>query len=256
MLQRTAAQLAFGRFGRICSRLLQPTVRFRRWSLSWDVRRAIVVLHKFLTITLACILAASATASETTLTQISDAPDPQHARPVSVNLPATYASALQLWRTPENINAWIAARFEYDTERALILSETARAAGTRVEVHPPENFFATPRGVCVDLVHFGVSTLRRVQPHAKASYLMIEFEPVQVAGQTLRRHWLASYERDGAFYFFADSKRPGLIAGPYATVEQFIAEYAEYRRKPIVTHRILDSYERRMRTQAPKVTRE
>jgi hypothetical protein len=44
---------------------------------------------------------------------------------------------------------------------------------------------------------------------------MIEFDPVSLAGNTLRRHWIASYERNGMRYFFADSKRPGHIAGPY-----------------------------------------
>lgn len=79
---------------------------------------------------------------------------------------------------------------------------------------------------------------------------MIEFDPVSVRGNTLRRHWLVSFERGGQHYFFADSKRPGHIAGPYASVQAFVDEYAHYRGRRIVAFSERESYERRLRTRA------
>ncbi len=185
----------------------------------------------------------------------SDAPESWPAAAAGARLPASYAEALATWRSVDEVNAWIGARFEYDLHRAARLSETQRAQQGRVEIHRPEAFFAEPSGVCVDLARFAVETLRAVAPEAKPRYLMIEFDPVVIQGNTLRRHWVAQVERDGALYFFADSKRPGHVAGPYASAEAYVAEYARYRGRPIVAHRSLESYERRMKVRAEKTLR-
>jgi len=183
----------------------------------------------------------------------SDAPDPRTARPAAVVAPDSYAAAVAQWRSAEALNDWIGARFVYDRTRALQLSETARASGSPpLAIVEPAAFFATPHGVCVDLARFAVDTLRRIDADAQPAYLMIEFEPVQWQGQVLRRHWMASFRRDGAWWFFADSKRPGYLAGPYATVEQFVAEYASYRGRVVLGHRLLTDYARRTRAKAPR----
>lgn len=202
----------------------------------------------------ACAFAACANA-QTTADPASDAPESRPVAAVGVNLPASYAEALGAWRNVDDVNAWIGARFEYDFHRAARLSENQRAQKGRVEIHRPEAFFAEPSGICVDLARFAVETLRAVAPEAKARYLMIEFDPVVIKGNTLRRHWVTQVERDGALYFFADSKRPGHVAGPYASAEAYIEEYARYRDRPIVAHRALDSYERRMKARAEKTVR-
>jgi len=202
------------------------------------------------------LIAGAAPAPTPTLDQLSDAPDPQHVRAAGAAVPGDPAGLDRPWQRAEDINAWIGARFEYDRERALALSESARAVpAPRVAILEPEAFFAAPRGVCVDLARFAVSTLRRIDPDAQVAYLMIEFEPVQVQGQLLRRHWMASFRRDGAWWFFADSKRPGHLAGPYDTVERFIAEYARYRERPILGYRLLPGYERQLRTKAARMPR-
>ena len=85
---------------------------------------------------------------------------------------------------------------------------------------------------------------------------MIEFDPVSIAGNTLRRHWVVSFERGGERYFFADSKRPGHIAGPYASTQDFIAEYARYRGRRIVSFREVETYERKLRTLATRQKRQ
>jgi hypothetical protein len=178
---------------------------------------------------------------------ISDAPEVQRLKTVSFKDATSYQQALQVWRTPEDVNAWIGAKFEYDVSRAMLLSETQRNRSGHLPIHQPHEFFAAPSGVCIDVSRFAVETLRHIDPNARASYLMIEFAPVTIGGNTLRMHWLASFMRDGTYYFFADSKRPGHIAGPYASAKEFIGEYAKYRGRQIVAFRELDSYQRKQR---------
>jgi hypothetical protein len=168
----------------------------------------------------------------------------------------SYQQALQMWKTPEDINGWINANFSYDTARAIELSETQRTKNGRIAIHPPSAFFENKTGVCVDLARFGLETLRSIDPHSDPKYLMIEFEPMQVQGNTLRLHWLVSFRREGKIYLFADSKRPGHMAGPYNDMQAFIAEYEQYRGRKIVTFRELDSYEKQRRIQAQKQQRQ
>jgi hypothetical protein len=178
----------------------------------------------------------------------SDAPEARFMDQARFKQAASYAETLKLWRGAEDVNAWIGAKFEYDRARALQLSETQRQLNGRLPIHSPEAFFAAPSGVCVDLARFGVETLRSIDPAAKPAYVMIEFDPVKIAGNTLRRHWVASFERDGKHYFFADSKRPGHLAGPYASTQDYIDDYARYRGRPIVAFREVETYERRAKT--------
>ena len=182
----------------------------------------------------------------------SDAPEARTSDGVRFTQAPTYRETLKLWRSVDEINAWISARFEYDVPRAVQLSETQRQQSVRIPVFTPEEFFAVPRGVCVDLSRFAVETLRAVDPGTKPVYVMIEFDPVSIAGNTLRRHWVASFERNGKRYFFADSKRPGHIAGPYGSTLEFIGEYAAYRGRRIVSFREVASYERKARAMAAK----
>lgn len=186
----------------------------------------------------------------------SDAPEQRVKVAGAVPMPASYVEALRTWRRPEDINAWLAERFEYDLPRALQLSESQRARSGTLPIHEPEAFFASPRGVCVDVARFAVESLRAIDPQRKAGYLMIEFDPATLHGQTLRRHWVASFERDGALYVFADSKRPGHLAGPYAGTAAFAADYALYRGREIVAVRRLPSYERQRRQLATRQPRE
>jgi hypothetical protein len=168
---------------------------------------------------------------------------------------ASYRQALQVWHTPEDINGWIGAKFTYDMARAMALSETERNQSSSITIYEPAEFFAAPSGVCVDLARFAVETLRQIDPNVQANYLMIEFAPVELNGNTLRRHWVATFQRDGNFYFFADSKRPGYIAGPYSSIPKFIAEYGQFRGRQIVTYRELGSYQRTQRTLQKKLER-
>jgi hypothetical protein len=129
------------------------------------------------------------------------------------------------------------------------LSETQRTRTDGISILSPSAFFERRTGVCVDLARFGVETLMRIDPGSDPKYLMIEFDPIQIQGNTLRLHWLVRFTRDGRMYFFADSKRPGHMAGPYDDVRSFIEEYARYRGRQIVGFRELDSYQKQERPQ-------
>ena len=205
---------------------------------------------------LALVFAAGCSTVPMAADPASDAPERRYVTGPAIAHVSSYDEALRTWRTAEDVNAWIGASFEYDPARALLLSETQRAAGVRVAIHAPRLLFEAPRGVCVDLARFGVETLRAIDPSLKPAYVMIEFAPISVAGHVLRRHWLASFERDGRLFFFADSKRPGHLAGPYDATQAFVEGYARYRGREIVAFRVTDSYERRPRTLRARTMRE
>ena len=164
---------------------------------------------------------------------------------VPSNSAVSYEKALQVWNLPEDINDWIAANFSYDAARAAHLSETRRTKSGRVSIYSPSEFFETKSGVCVDLARFSVETLKQIDPHSDPKYLMIEFEPMQIRGNTFRLHWLVSFRVDGKAYFFSDSKRPGHIAGPYNDIRAFVEDYMKYRGRKIVAFRELDSYKKK-----------
>ena len=168
--------------------------------------------------------------------------------------PTSYAQALQDWRTPEQISAWAGQRLPLRPGAGEQLSETNRRVATPPAIAEPADFFGAPVGVCLDLSRFAIETLRHIDPGLQARYLMIEFEPVTLNGHTLRLHWIASFRRDGQLYFFADSERPGHVAGPYATAQAFVADYAGYRGRPVVRFAELDSLRRQPRALAAKAT--
>jgi hypothetical protein len=200
-------------------------------------------MHELLPILAALALAACAV-PPAAVDPGSDAPEVAPVRHAVADLPATYEEAIARWRLPSEVNAWIGARFEYDFDRAMKLAENQRTLDARIQIHEPASFFAHPTGVCVDLARFAVETLRAVAPAVNASYLMIEFDPAVISGNTLRRHWVVQFEADGMLYFFADSKRPGHVAGPYRTAQAFLDQYSQYRQRRIVSYRTLESYER------------
>lgn len=160
----------------------------------------------------------------------------------------SYDAALGLWRSARDINAWIGANFTYDRARAIALSETRRE--TRAQppaIHDPASFHEGKSGICVDLSRFAVETLRRIDPDRAPFYLMIEFAPLRIGTDVLRLHWLAGYREADGLYLFADSWRPGWIAGPYASIDDFIAAYARERERTIVAWRDLPDYRRQRR---------
>ena len=211
---------------------------------------------RVLAVVVPALLLVSCASTPTVAEPDTDAPEGRPARSHTTPAPSSYGAAVARWRTPEDVNAWIGDRFEYDLPRALQLSETQRMNSTSLPIHPPAQFYEEARGVCVDLARFAVETLRQIAPELQPSYVMIEFDPVNLGGNVLRRHWVASFKRAGLVYYFADSKRPGHIAGPYAQASDYIAEYAQYRRRQILGFKELPSYQRQLKRRASKQTRE
>jgi hypothetical protein len=211
---------------------------------------------QFLTSVVLALALGACASTQTVNEPDSDAPEARTVRSHGAFDPTTYDQAIAQWQTPEDVNEWIGARFEYDSPRALLLSETQRVNKARLPIHAPEQFFKDPRGICVDLARFAVESLRNIAPDLKPTYVMIEFDPISIGGNVLRRHWVTSFKRAGMQYFFADSKRPGHIAGPYATTSEYIAEYSQYRRRQIVAFKDLPSYRRQMKVRAKKNTGE
>jgi hypothetical protein len=183
----------------------------------------------------------------------SDAPEYARDPKTVFKAAESYEHALLVWKTPEDITAWIAANFSYDMARAARFSETQIEKQGPIAIYTPSEFFATKSGVCIDLSRFAVETLRAIDPQTDPQYIMIEFNPIQISVNIFRRHWLGSFKRDGKTYFFADSKRPGFIDGPYNDTPEFIREYERYRARNIVTFREMGSFQKRQRTPALKL---
>lgn len=202
---------------------------------------------------LACLPACSSVAQYAD--PASDAPE-EPRRVATFEDAASYSQALQRWRTPEDVSGWIGAKFHYDASRAMLLSETQRRKSGRLPVPQAQEFFLAPSGICVDLSRFTVETLRAIDPGLDAKYLMIEFAPITVGGNVLRMHWLASFTRDGKRYFLGDSKRPGHIAGPYDSTQEFVAAYSNYRNRPVLSFQERESYQRTERKMALKERRD
>ena len=179
----------------------------------------------------------------------SDAPDETAREPKRFIDAPSYAAAMRLWKTPEDLAAWADGNFSYDMARAKCFAAPVDGTSLTRHIFTPEQFFTEPSGICVDLARFGVESLRELIPDAGVQYLRIEFEPVVINSVTLRVHWLALFQRDGKYYFFADSKRPGHLAGPYESIPAFIADYETYRQRAIVSFQNLDTFQRQQKKQ-------
>ena len=59
--------------------------------------------------------------------------------------------------------------------------------------------------------------------------------------------------KEGKYYFFADSKRPGYISGPFNCTEEFIKQYEKYRGREIVSFKELDDFKKKRRLKKKKV---
>lgn len=185
-----------------------------------------------------------------------DFTDETELRSVSSTVPETlesYENALQTWKTPEDINAWIASNFSYDMNRSMRLSETQVTQQGQPTIYAPSKLFYIKSGTCVDLAHFAVETMKIVCPQYDSKYLMIEFDPITINGNMLRRHWLVSFKRNGQKYFFADSNRPGLIVGPFNASEEFMREYERYRERRVVAFREMESCRKDQRIRTLKL---
>ena len=189
--------------------------------------------------------------SSGTARKLSDAPEDLEKIHRALDYPS-YAVALEKWKSINDVADWMRQYFSYDLSRALELSETNRRDIKKVAVYSPAELYLKKKGVCIDLARFGVETVRKIFPESHPKYVMIEFTPIIIKGKTIRKHWIASYQKEGKYYYFADSKRPGYIAGPYHDTEEFINQYERYRGREIVSFKELDDFKKKRRFKKKK----
>jgi Transglutaminase-like domain len=185
-------------------------------------------------------------------TYLPDEPEPGRDESIGNVAIDSYTQALDIWKTAEDINQWVAGSFTYDRPRAITLSSNRKSGNKEISIYTPSEFFTARTGVCVDLARFGVETLKKIAPDSDPKYLMIEFQPVQINGNIFRLHWLVSFKKDGKNYFFCDSKRPGFMAGPYESTQVFINGYEKFRGRHIVAYRELESYKKKKKLKSKK----
>lgn len=154
-----------------------------------------------------------------------------------------YIEAISKWKSVEHINQWIGQNFHYDMSRAIKLG-SKRNEGPKTTIFSPEEFFKVKSGICVDLSRFAFETLKKISPEVEAYYLMIDFEPIEIQGSIIRKHWVLAYKLQDQFYITADSKVPGTISGPYATIEEFITGYEKFRERKIESFKLLNDYKK------------
>jgi hypothetical protein len=136
-------------------------------------------------------------------------------------------------------------------ERAKQLAENS-STREKTGIFSPAELYRSHKGVCIDLGRFAVETINIIDTTKHTQYLMIEFEPLVIDGMTIKKHWLAIYQDTSGYYIFADSKRPGYIAGPYKDVDNFITEYQTFRDRKIISYKVLLSYQKNKKTKAVK----
>jgi len=156
----------------------------------------------------------------------------------------SYEKVLQQWKTVSDVTNWIEENFRYDIERAKQLAENS-SIREKTNIYSPVELYQAKKGVCIDLSRFAVETINLIDTSKHIQYLMVEFEPIVIDGRIIKKHWMAVYQDSSGYYFIADSKRPGHIAGSYENVDNFIAEYQTFRDRKIVSWKVLTSYEKK-----------
>jgi hypothetical protein len=174
----------------------------------------------------------------------SDAPDTYMVTGTNARPRIPLENMITQWRGIPDINKWIKENFQYDFERAKRLAENSPTRDS-THIYIPSELYTNKKGVCIDLSRFAVEVTKSIDSSKNVKYLMIEFEPVVINNMTLRKHWMAVYEEAGSFYFFADSKRPGYISGPYSSSDAFIKDYELYRDRKIISYKILSDFRKK-----------
>ncbi len=179
--------------------------------------------------------------SKTEIQKLSDAPEKNTRK--SDKDTTQYLETIGRWKSIEHINQWIGQNFHYDMSRAIALG-SKRNEGPKTTIFTPEEFFKVKSGICVDLSRFDFETLKKVDPEVEAYYLMIDFEPIEIQGSIIRKHWVLAYKLKDQFYITADSKVPGTISGPYDTIQDFITGYEKFRERKIERFKLLNDYKK------------
>lgn len=191
---------------------------------------------------LLCIgISLQAQESKSKVLKLSDAPEKNEIKSKADTI--SYSEAIGNWKSIEEINQWIGKNFHYDMSRAIALG-SKRNDGPKIAIFSPDEFFTVKSGICVDLSRFAFETLKKVSPDTETFYLMIDFEPIEIQGSIIRKHWVLAYKQNDQFYVTADSKQPGVISGPYDSIKDFITGYEKFRERKVVSFKLLNDYKK------------
>ncbi|MCE7996558.1 MAG: hypothetical protein HEP71_31590 [Roseivirga sp.] len=179
--------------------------------------------------------------SKNEIRKLSDAPKKNRVK--SDTDTTKYLEVISNWTSVEQINQWIGQNFHYDMSRAIALG-SKRNDGPKTAIFSPDEFFRVRSGICVDLSRFAFETLKKINPEVEAYYLMIDFEPIEIQGSIIRKHWVLAYKLENQFYITADSKVPGKISGPFDTIQDFITGYEKFRERKIESFKLLNDYKK------------
>ncbi len=166
----------------------------------------------------------------------------------------TFARTVAGWDSIQDLNDWIGANFEYDKPRMGLFGQNVPAK-ERPPVYTPDEVLAKKKAVCFDLSRFAYEALKNMPmtpPVQGLKYVMIQFKPENINGAIIGKHWMISYQKDGKFYFTADSRCPGRVYGPYDSVEKFQQCYARFRDRTIQSISLRDTYRRLTATKKAK----
>ena len=229
--------------------LVVRVTTINRWGSKVPISQTLRMTKQTITLVfffLHCLLFAELKAQSLNgqLKKLSDAADDSSLqRPDTSNI-TSYEAASKQWKTVAEVNQWIKENFRYSVERAKQLAENS-AAREKTPIYTPTELYRLKKGVCIDLSRFAVETVNRMDTSKHVQYLMIEFEPILIDSSIIKKHWMAAYRDSSGYFLFADSKRPGHIAGPYTDIEDFIAEYQTFRDRKTVSWKLLPSYEKK-----------
>jgi hypothetical protein len=202
------------------------------------------------------VLASSAHATNNEDTKHSDAPSTRGFSQKSIHHQSySYREALKRWKTARHVNYWIAQNFEYDMQRAMALASNSETRG-ETNIYRPDELYLYKKGTCIDLSRFAFETIQAINPTVNVKYLMINFEPLQIANRTFRRHWMVVYKKNDKLYTMADTKRPGHISGPHDDIADFIAEYEQFRKRRILSYKITNTYRKKLKNRSRKRLKE
>ena len=162
-----------------------------------------------------------------------------------------YKEAIQDWNSINDIHSWVSENFEYDFERAKRLSNNNKET-TKVPIYKPEEFYVLKKGICVDLSRFAFESVKKVDSSIYIKYLKIKFEPLTIEGSKFVNHWLVAYKKNDKYYFFADSNRPKILAGPFNSIDEFIFDYEKFRKRNIESFNLLNSYRKKQKLKISK----
>ena len=154
------------------------------------------------------------------------------------------------WKGAEEIVLWMSNNLKYNIARSVYIKNSAeqikkltiQKKSTSHLINEffsfrPQDLVSLKNGVCIDIASFGVAVLKNISPSLNPRLLKIKHEGIKADGITRVSHFLGTYEKDGKFFFFADSKQLNRHAGPFDNTADFVKYYEQFLGRKIKSYR-------------------